>query len=83
MNWMDDPERRARLDLWNKASACQLNAAIESDSGDRARLPGSYELAARLYDDAAGYWEAHGGRSLEVGECRRLAQECRQKAEGR
>lgn len=42
-----------------------------------------YDLAARLYDDAAGLWEAHGGRSLEVSECRRLAQVCREKAEGR
>lgn len=40
------------------------------------------ELAARLYDDAAGYWEAVGGRSMEAGECRRLAAECRKKAEG-
>lgn len=61
--------------LRRKAENLQLAALAASDW--------EYDLAARLYDDAAGYWEAHGGRSLEVGECRRLAQECRKKAEAR
>ncbi len=60
--------------LRRKAENLQLEAE------DQGRW--NYDLAARLYDDAAGYWEALGGRSMEVGECRRLAQECRRKAEG-
>ena len=62
-------------ELRRKAESLQLEALD-------GLLAGRLELAARLYDDAAGYWEAHGGRSLEVGECQRLARECRKKAEG-
>lgn len=71
---------KEQTNLAMKAQMLAVEAAFEAN-GNSAR-PSRLDLAARLYDDAAGYWEAVGGRSMEAGECRRLAAECRKKAEG-